>query len=215
MKLKIGVMGSAQGPTIKNDSSVIKAEQVGKYIALNNCILINGACPGLPNDAARGAKNAGGFVMGISPGFSLYEHIEKYSSPNKYYDIILFTGMGLMERDIINIRSSDAIVIVGGGVGTLNEFIIAYDEDRHVGVLKGSGGISDHIETILKFAHRQLNDKVIIEEDPKILIEKLIRHINNDKRAMVEDQRVITKNFFPFGGHFHPLDLIDKNIGNH
>lgn len=195
MKIKIGVMGSAQGPTIEQVVNVTKAEEVGKAIAELGCILVNGACPGLPNDAARGAKKAGGFVLGISPAFSLKEHVEKYLSPTEDYDLLLFTGMGLMERDIVNIRSSDAIITVGGGVGTLNEFIVAYDEGKFVGVLTGSGGISNKIPEILEFAHREVTDRIVFDNDPKKLVEKLVSKLKNGKRVVVEDERVVNRFF--------------------
>lgn len=197
MKLKVGVMGSAQGPTLDNEENVIKAHVLGKSIADNNCILVNGACPGLPHEAAIGAKKAGGFVLGVSPAFSLREHVEKYKSPNEeFYDIILFTGKGLMERDITNIRSSDAIIIVGGGIGTLNEFTVAFEERKYIAILEGTHGISDHIKEIVSFTDRELDDRVIFDSDPKLLVEKLINMIVNGDRTVVEDQRVIGLNYF-------------------
>ena len=198
MKIKIGVMGSSQGPDIKDQANIEKARSLGKVIAKNNCILVNGACPGLPDEAAKAAKENGGFCLGISPAFSLKAHKEKYLSPAENYDLLLFTGMGLMERDIINIRSSEGIIIVGGGVGTLNEFIVAYDEGKPVGVLTGSGGISTHIPEILSFANRKVTDQIIFESDPEIMVQKLLEQIKNNKNAIVEDQRVINHDFKPF-----------------
>ena len=42
-----------------------------------------------------------------------------------------------MGREITNIRSCDIVVIVGGRIGTLGEFAIAYDEGRLIGILTG------------------------------------------------------------------------------
>ena len=175
MKIKIGVMGSASGPTTRSSESLDLALRLGQAIAKQNCICITGACPGLPDKAAEGARKAGGFVFGISPAFSEREHLEIYGSPVEQYDMILFTGMGLMERDIVNIRSSDAIVVVGGGIGTLNEFTVAFEEKKPVGVVLGTGGISDHLSKILEFAHRQAGpDRVLYDEDPVRLVERLL-----------------------------------------
>jgi len=190
MKFRIGVMGSAQGPTIENQENIRKAIEVGHYIAKNDCILVSGACPGLPDEAAYGAHQKGGLTMGVSPAFSEAEHIQKYKSPHQNYDIILYTGMGLMERDIINIRSSDAIILLGGGVGTLNEFTVAYDEEKVIGVLIGSGGVSNHIEQILEICDRPLTDFIVFDEDPKKLVEKVIDKIKNYSAPMSEDYRV-------------------------
>jgi len=190
MKTKIGVMGSAQGPTMSRNDTVMKAQELGKWIAKTECILVNGACPGLPNEAAIGAKENGGFVLGVSPAFSEKEHVETYKSPENAYDLILYTGMGLMERDILNIRSSDAVILVGGGVGTLNEFTVAYDEGKIVGVLVGTGGISDKIPEVLEMCHREMGDRIIFDKDPRKLVEKIVLAVKEMPRVIYEDERV-------------------------
>ena len=196
MKFKIGVMGSAQGPAIAQAENKKKAMAVGRAIAEHNCILVNGACFGLPHDAAIGAKDADGFTLGISPAFSLKEHIERYKSPDaEKYDIIIFTGLGLMTRDIVNIRTSDAVVIIGGGVGTLNEFTVAFDEGRYIGVLTKTDGISDHIPDIIEKCHRELGDRVIFDDDPERLIARLVDLLKNGERMLVADQRVVGLDF--------------------
>jgi hypothetical protein len=191
MKYRIGVMGSAQGPTIENQENIRKAIEAGHYIAKNDCILVSGACPGLPDEAAFGAHQAGGLTMGVSPAFSEKEHIQKYKSPHENYDIILYTGLGLMERDIINIRSSDAIILLGGGIGTLNEFTVAYDEGKVIGVLTGSGGVSNHIDKILEICDREVEDFIVFDDDPKKLVEKVINKIKTYGTPMYEDHRVV------------------------
>lgn len=175
MKIKIGVMGSASGPTLRDPRAVALAERLGVAVARRGCILITGACPGLPDKAAEGAKRRGGFVFGISPAFSKREHLEIYGSPIEHYDMILYSGMGLMERDIVNIRSSDAIAIVGGGVGTLNEFTVAYEERKPIGVVTGTGGLSDHIPEILAFLSRRNDpDRIVYDDNPERLVERLL-----------------------------------------
>ena len=175
LRIKIGVMGSASGPTIKDAGALERAFRLGGAIARRDVILITGACPGLPDKAAEGAKAAGGFVLGISPAFSLREHLEIYGSPIDHYDMILYSGLGLMERDIINIRSSDAIALVGGGMGSLNEFTVAYEEKKPIGVLTGTGGLSDHVPEILSFLHRHNDpERVLYDANPARLIARLL-----------------------------------------
>lgn len=193
MKLRIGVMGSASGPTLKVQETITKSIKVGQEIARADCILVNGACPGLPDEAAFGAKNAGGMTMGISPAFSLKEHTEKYKSPDDNLDMIIFTGMGLMERDLINIRSSDAIIVLGGGVGTLNEFAVAFDEEKVVGVLTETGGVSDHIPEILKICGRKVEDFIIFDSDPKKLVQKVVERLKTVGSSAIKDERVFKK----------------------
>jgi predicted Rossmann-fold nucleotide-binding protein len=100
MALKIGVMGGATG--VISRAHLNKAHQLGRAIATSGCVLITGACPGLPLAAACGAKQAGGTVVGISPGLSLDEHVYKYDSPTEFHDVLIFTGSGLMGREVVN-----------------------------------------------------------------------------------------------------------------
>lgn len=190
-RLKIGVMGSASGPQIVDPDAIEKARQMGKTIGERGHIFINGACPGLPNDSLLAAKEAGALTIGVSPAFSEHAHIHDYKSPHSH-DMIIYTGMGFMERDIINIRSSDGIVIVGGGVGTLNELTIAYDEGRPIAVLTNSGGISNHVPHIIEdLCKRKVAPNMVFDDDPVILMDKLEAVIEAFPLPIHEDGRVI------------------------
>src|SRR5512143_786073 len=148
MKLTIGVMGASGGNL--TDEVRQRVYRLGEAIADHDAILVTGACPGLPYDAVRGAKAKGGLVVGISPGLSIDEHRGKYRSPVEGFDLLVYTGSGLMGREITNIRSCDIVVIAGGRTGTLGELAIAYDEGRLIGVLTGTGGITVMVEEIIR-----------------------------------------------------------------
>jgi uncharacterized protein (TIGR00725 family) len=173
MALKIGVMGGATG--VISREHLDKAHRLGQAIAKSGSILITGSCPGLPLAAACGAKQEGGMVVGISPGLSLEEHVGKYRSPSEFHDVLIFTGSGLMGREVVNIRSSDIVVIVGGRSGTLGELAIAYDEGRLIGVLTGTGGISDMVRDILAACAKDTGSQVVYDAEPERLIEELLR----------------------------------------
>jgi uncharacterized protein (TIGR00725 family) len=173
MALKIGVMGGATG-TISR-AHLNKAHELGRAIARSGCVLITGACPGLPLAAACGARQAGGMVVGISPGLSLDEHVNKYRSPAEFHDVLIFTGSGLMGREVVNIRSSDIVVIIGGRSGTLGELAIAYDEGKLIGVLTGTGGISDLVADILVACAKDTGSQVVYDAAPQRLVKKLLR----------------------------------------
>jgi uncharacterized protein (TIGR00725 family) len=173
MRLKIGVMGGATG--VMSREVLDKAHGLGRAIATNECILVTGACPGLPQASACGAKEHGGFVVGISPGLSLEEHVNKYGSPTDFHDVLVFTGSGLMGREVVNIRSSDIVVIIGGRSGTLGELAIAYDEGKLIGVLTGTGGISDMVEQILATCAKDTGARVVYHADPYCLVDELLR----------------------------------------
>lgn len=172
MELKIGVMGGA-GYDIP-DSYLQHATLLGEAIADAQCTTITGACPGLPLAAARGACSRGGMVIGISPALSLDEHAYHYGSPTLAHHVLIFTGSGLMGREVVNIRTSDIVVIVGGSSGTLGELAIAYDEGKLIGVLTGSGGISDMVHRILETCNKDTGARVLYNDDPRQLVRELL-----------------------------------------
>jgi uncharacterized protein (TIGR00725 family) len=172
MALKVGVMGGA-GRNIPRRCLKL-AHALGRAFARRGCALVTGACPGLPLAAAGGAKREHGLVIGISPGLSLEEHLFKYDSPVDWHDVIIYTGSGLMGREVVNIRSSDIVVILGGSSGTLGELAIAYDEGKLIGVLRGTGGISDFVKDILGACRKATGAKVIYDRDPERLADRLL-----------------------------------------
>lgn len=174
MKLAIGVMGSSEPPFA--DGAWEKLVDLGRHIAERECVLITGACPGLPYAAVQGARQGGGLVVGISPALSLQEHVDRYGSPTEGFDVIIYTGSGLMAREIENIRSSDIVVIAGGRSGTLGEFAIAYDEGRLLGVLTGTGGIADAVPELVRISDKPTGAAVLYDADPIRLVDQLIEH---------------------------------------
>lgn len=174
MRLVIGVMGTADEPIPGEVWE--KALRLGRAVARSGCILITGGCPGLPYAAVQGARAEGGLVVGISPGLSRYEHVHKYGSPTEGFDLLIYTGSGLMGREVENIRSSDIVVIVGGRSGTLGEFAIAYDEGKLIGVLTGTGGVADAVEQIVAVCSKPTGAVILYDDDPERLVERLIAY---------------------------------------
>lgn len=178
MKLKIGVMGHAGKDLPEKEKKM--AFELGKAIARQDCITITGACPGYPFEAAKGAADQGGLVIGISPGLSLWEHVNKYHSPTEHHDVLIFTGSGLMGREVVNIRSSDMVVIIGGKSGTLGEFAIAYDEGKLIGILMGTGGITTEIRHLVRVIHKDTGAKVLYDRNPRRLIHRLWQYYHRE-----------------------------------
>jgi uncharacterized protein (TIGR00725 family) len=169
--MTVGVMGSAGGYIEEQVRERIRS--LGTVIAGRGYVLITGACPGLPHEAVLGAKKAGGVAVGVSPALNLQEHIIKYHSPTRGYDAIIYTGSGLMGREIENIRSCDVVIFAGGRSGTLGEFAIAYDEGKVIGILTGTGGITEHLETIIAMVNKETGAFVCYDHDPDALMDKL------------------------------------------
>jgi uncharacterized protein (TIGR00725 family) len=163
---------SANDALSATDANRIKAlaEKLGATIAKQDCILVTGATTGLPDLVAKAFRQSGGFALGVSPAENRQEHIKRYGLPEDGADVILYTGFGYKGRNVINVRSADIVLILGGATGTLNEFTIAYDEGKIIGVLEGSGGISDHIGEIIKVCNKPALGKIFFDSDPVKLV---------------------------------------------
>jgi uncharacterized protein (TIGR00725 family) len=189
MKLKIGVIGA--GASVDPETAR-KSYDIGREIATAGCILLTGSSPGLPYEAVKGAKEAGGITVGFSPASNILEHVEKYNFPIEPFDILIFTGFGLKGRNIIFIRSCDGVVVISGRIGTLNEFTIAYDEGRTVGVLAGSGGITQLLPEIINKSEKK-GAMVIYESDPKSLIKQLVDIIQENQKHLESKRKTFNK----------------------
>lgn len=115
------------------------AEEVGRLLAERGAVVVSGGLSGVMEAVSRGAKQAGGLVVGILPGFDK-------NDANAYVDIALTTGMGWM-RNTLTVRAADAVIMVSGGIGTLNELTVAY-QDKPTVILEGTGGWADRIREI-------------------------------------------------------------------
>lgn len=171
-KYQICVSGAAKGLSAERGAEL--AQGIGEAIAKAGHSLMTGATMGLPDDAAAGYKAAGGKMsLGISPAATKVEHTVKYRLPLKNYDAILYSGLHYGGRDALLINSADAVVTIGGRLGTLHEFTIAAETHTPIGVLESAGGISAQIEMLLKLLPNANPELVIFEEDPDKLITKL------------------------------------------
>jgi uncharacterized protein (TIGR00725 family) len=171
MKLKIGVFGSSGKCS---EEARKKAFELGKEIARHDCMLVTGATTGLPHEAVKGAKESGGFCLGISPAHHKEEHTNKYGMNLEPHDVIIFTGLGRKGRNLVNVRTCDASIFVAGSYGSLNEFTTAYDEGRILGILEGTGGLADHMKEIVRICDKETGAKIFYDPDPKKLVEKIL-----------------------------------------
>jgi uncharacterized protein (TIGR00725 family) len=175
-KPKIGVMGSARDAPEQGEKARLTslAARLGTMIAERDCVLITGATTGLPEMVSRVVRRLGGLTIGISPAASASEHVEQYKLPLDAAEVIIYTGFGLKGRNVINIRASDIVIIFGGGMGALNEFTIAYDEGKIIGVMEGSGGIADHIKEIVKAADKPTVAHLFFDDQPESLVDSCL-----------------------------------------
>lgn len=171
---QICVSGAAKGETVEQGRQL--AGEIGAAIAKAGHSLMTGATSGLPNEAAIGYKKAGGKMsLGLSPAATKVEHVVKYRLPTENYDAILYTGLHYGGRDALLINSADAVVSIGGRLGTLHEFTIAMETHTPIGVLEGAGGISAQISQLMELLPNAKPDLLIFEGDADLLIEKLTK----------------------------------------
>lgn len=194
MNYSICVSGAAAGESV--DSACGLAYELGVEIAESGHILTTGATVGLPLYAAKGATDAGGKSIGFSPAASLREHVRKYRLPIGFYDYVNFTGMHYIGRDVHLVQSSDAVITVGGRIGSLHEFTTALEAHMPCGVLLGSGGLADAIPALLEQIEEPAGSLIIFETDPAKLVQKIVEaldKINGDLKIDVVKEQWMVK----------------------
>ncbi len=175
MKKAIGFIGSAEREMEPAQARL--SRELGGIAAQKGFVSYSGACTGYPLEAIKGAKEAGGITIGIAPACSFEEHTEKWDYPAKEFDSIVFTGMG-RARNFLIIRASDAVVVLGGRVGTLNEVSFAYDEGKVIGVLEGFGGIASKMKELNEwFSVKKTGARIVFAGSPAELIERILKLI--------------------------------------
>jgi len=179
-KLNICVSGAAE-PSHCCENIVELSKEVGREIARQNMVLITGATTGVPYYSAVGCKEEGGFSIGFSPASTEKQHVKSYRLPLDKFDLIVYTGFDYAGRNLLLTRSSDAVIIICGRIGTLNEFTVAFEDHKSIGVLEGTGGTADMIRDVLKKGHRGRSN-VIFDKDPKKLVERLEQHIRKKRK---------------------------------
>lgn len=111
--IHIGVIGTGES----KEETDRAAFEVGCEVARAGAVLVCGGLGGVMESAARGGREQGGVTIGILPGPDKKE-------ANPYIDFPIPTGLG-HARNALVVRSSDALIAVGGGYGTLSEIALA------------------------------------------------------------------------------------------
>jgi uncharacterized protein (TIGR00725 family) len=184
MKIKVGVMGSADNALAGGVTDVVreKGEALGREIAARDLLLLTGATTGLTYIVGKSARAEGAFHLGISPASNEREHVERYELPLDSCDAIIYTGFGLKGRNVVLVRSCDIVLFIGGSWGTLNEFSIAHDEGRVMGCLTGTGGVADEAERLLEKFPKQTEACVLHGDDPARLVAACLEAFGQTRR---------------------------------
>ncbi|MDI9644863.1 MAG: TIGR00725 family protein [Candidatus Verstraetearchaeota archaeon] len=121
-----------------------KARELGKQLARRGCIVVTGGNGGLMRVVSEAAYRAGGITVGI-----IASELENISSDhpwhNPYNLVRVATGQTFTSRSSIVVRSSDAVILLAGGIGSMTEICIAYNLKKPIVVLTGTGMLADRL----------------------------------------------------------------------
>lgn len=172
-KLQIGVMGSAADLKYAPEIEQL-AEEIGKEIAQAGATLMFGAekdYDSLSTAACRGAKQGNGLTVGVTYGKGLNNVYEKNA------DVIIASAMERGGgRETVLVTSCDGLILVSGGSGTLTEAAIAYQANRPIVAMKGTGGWADKL---LEEGYIDARKRVFVEgaKTPKEAVQKIMELI--------------------------------------
>lgn len=183
--MKISVYGSASGEI--DSGAEEKARILGKEIAKQGHVLITGGCTGIPYEAVKGANEEKGKCIAFCPAINLEEH-KKTGYPFEGFSEFVFVPESYefkdvmackLYRNISSVMACDIAIIIAGRMGTLNEFLNAYNFGKVIGVLEETGGVTKRaIKVLLEDVEKETGAKVIFDSDPTILLKKVVEAVN-------------------------------------
>jgi len=136
MKTNISVCGSDVDDDRLSGYALDIAKQVGRCIAKRGGVLVCGGRGGIMEAACKGAKEENGISVGIMP--------QTKDEANEFVDIAIPTGIG-HKRNFLVVSAGEAIIVIGGRWGTLNEISHAMIFEKPLILIKGTGGCVDEI----------------------------------------------------------------------
>ena len=180
-KIALSVYGARDSHN-KSFEVLEQAEKLGTIIAQHDCVITIPAVGGFPLWVAKGAYNTGAEVIAFSPAAHKREHVEVYGLPTDYMNIIIYSGFGYAGSDLLLSRSSDAIIFGYGGLETVHEFWVAFQENKPIGILKGDWEIDEILFSLLR-GHEYSFDhnRIIFDNDPNRLVEQLIKKAKENR----------------------------------
>lgn len=158
--IQIAIAGSSDNEPLPKAVKKTKEfiEELAKH--KDKVVLLTGGRGGIMEIASREFVKFGGVVVGILP---------ERQKGNEFNTIRIKTGMDFAERSAIMINSADVLVVLGGGIGTMVEALMAYDYSKPLVVVTDTGYPSDRLELLAQdgyFDHKKLV-KVHFTKDAK------------------------------------------------
>ncbi|KUK80860.1 MAG: Uncharacterized protein XD96_1357 [Petrotoga mobilis] len=168
----IGYSGNIFKEPVKSLTSL--CDDVGRIIAENNWVLVNGGRDGIMQLVSKAVKNRGGYVIGFLPW-----QVEG----NDYLDFSIKTGLDLNMRSFVLLKNVDVVVSIGGEIGTAIEILGAYSYKKPILLMKNSGGWTDRITEVLIEGKFLDNRKLVeLKQVPSIdELERVLKSIEEVK----------------------------------
>ena len=145
------------------------AYQVGSELAKQGVVLVCGGLEGVMEAACKGANANGGTTVGILPG-------SDPADANPYVDIPICTGMGYA-RNVIVVKSGQAVIAIDGAFGTLSEI------GSEIGHALGDNIPVIGLNTWVLARNGRQDSSIILASDPVDAVEKALRAAQVGERA--------------------------------
>ncbi|MBO8175304.1 MAG: TIGR00725 family protein [Thermococcus sp.] len=158
--IQIAIAGSSDEKPLEKTVRKAKefARELGKY--KDEVVLLTGGRGGIMRIVSEEFRKIGGIVVGILP---------ERQEGNEFNTIRIKTGIDPVERSGILVNSADVLVVLGGGVGTMIEALMAYNLGIPLVIITDTGYASDKLELLAKdgyFDHKKIV-KVHFVNNPK------------------------------------------------
>ncbi len=141
MGLKVGVIGysgNTESEPVKSlrDVCLELGERLGK-----NYVVFTGGRDGIMELVSKGVRNVDGTCIGILPW--------EGSDANEYNSLVISTGLDFQMRSFVLVKSVDAVIAIGGEIGTAVEMLATYANRKPLILLRNTGGWVDKIPSVL------------------------------------------------------------------
>lgn len=168
-KLQIGVVGGYSDLGESAEYEPI-ARELGQKIAAAGGVLVVGGEKngGVTKAAAEGARKSGGLVVGIMP--------DKLNAAT-WVDVVIECGGKYGLREYLLPLSCDALIVVNGGSGTLNEIAVAYQNNIPVIALSKTGGWAAKLSG--EYVDNRKRAKVIPASSPEEAVRLAIQEVRS------------------------------------
>lgn len=163
--IRVAVIGRSTPPF--SEELMSQASVLGREVASRGCVLLSGACNGLPHAAVLAAKQAGAKTAGYSPADGPDRHVDAFCSPLDGFSELHYFGRpdwsvvkNFTWRSAHLIDDADVVFCVEGSWGTMSEVALVFETEKPFGVLE-SGGAAGFVRTLEKTLAKRRSKPVI------------------------------------------------------